>query len=60
MHKRVRAMTLTQVNDMCGKTGDDPAVVVGDLLAGNHEGADVLGLLAPARTQGGQHALNVA
>ena len=60
MHRRARSMTLTQVNNMCKETGDDPVVVVGDLLAGMHDGADVLGLLLPGRTQRGEDTVKVA
>lgn len=60
LHKRARVMTLTQVSDRCSETGDDPVVTVGDLLAGLQDGSDVLGLLLPARVQGGEYALEVA
>jgi len=60
MHKRVRHMTLTEVSDMCDKTGDDPVVAAGDLLAGHHEGTDVLGLLAPVSAKRSENALNIA
>lgn len=60
MHKRVRAVTLTEVSAWCEESGDDPVVAVGELLSGHHEGTDVLGLLVVSRTQGRKDALNVA